>query len=88
MIAAVLILAVIVTVPLMLLAIISGTQDKYVPCKMARRMYDACCTNKYLLLVEGTGHSACYMMNEEGYANTVYKLIDNATNCVCLGGRL
>jgi len=43
---------------------IHGTEDKFVPCDMTRRAYEACTAEKMLVLVEGAGHGASYLEDE------------------------
>lgn len=43
---------------------IHGTSDRFVPCEMTREAYDACASEKHLLLVEGAGHGASFMVDQ------------------------
>ncbi len=38
-----------------------GTADKYFPCYMTKRTYEACRSRKALLLIEGADHCKCYL---------------------------
>lgn len=42
-----------------------GTDDRFVPCRMTEEAYAACASEKTLLLVEGAGHGASYLQEEE-----------------------
>lgn len=43
--------------------LIHGTADRFVPCEMSKRAYDACVSEKQLLLVDGAGHGASFLVN-------------------------
>ena len=38
-----------------------GTDDKFVPCRMTKEAYDACVSEKTLLLIEGAGHGTSFL---------------------------
>ncbi len=42
-----------------------GTGDKFVPCEMTVRAYEACRAEKELIMVENATHGACYLMEPE-----------------------
>ncbi len=44
-----------------------GEDDRFVPCYMSKRNYDACPTRKRLVSVPGAGHGMSYLMDPEGY---------------------
>ena len=44
-----------------------GTNDDYVPWEMSQAMYDACPTQKKLVLVPGAGHGLGYLVAPEDY---------------------
>lgn len=46
---------------------IHGDKDDFVPTKMVYELYDACSTEKDLLIVEGADHAKSYYINKEGY---------------------
>lgn len=48
-------------VPVLLL---HGTDDRFVPCWMTEKAYEACASDKELILVEGAGHGASYLKEE------------------------
>ena len=43
--------------------LIHGTGDRFVPCSMSRRAYDACAGERHLVLVEGAGHGASFLVD-------------------------
>ena len=47
---------------------VHGMEDKFVPCDMTRQGYDACTSEKQLLLVAGAGHGVSYFHDQVGYA--------------------
>lgn len=56
---------------------ICGESDLYVPKDMALRIYNACRSEKRLLLVPETGHAASYMRAKEEYQSAVTDFIKN-----------
>ena len=46
---------------------IHGAADDFVPAHMSQRMYDACPAVKRLVMVEGAGHGAAFLMGREQY---------------------
>ena len=49
---------------------IHGTADKFVPCEMSLKMYEACSSEiKDLLLIEGAGHGMSYLTDTKTYEN-------------------
>ena len=51
--------------------IIHGEADNFVPCYMAREIYDACRSEKELLTVPGAGHGLSYLIDSQLYEETV-----------------
>lgn len=51
---------------------IHGTADKFVPSYMTSRMYEACRSDKMLLLVDGAGHCMSYLTDRDSY-ETAYR---------------
>lgn len=47
--------------------IIHGEEDSYVPCEMSRLNYEACSSEKELLIIPGADHGMSYMIDEETY---------------------
>ena len=58
------------------LAYICGDCDRYVPLDMAMRIYNACVQDKVLLIAEGAGHAASFMMENEKYRNLIMEFIN------------
>ena len=46
---------------------IHGEDDRFVPCEMTRRCYEACRAPKYLFTVPDAGHGMGYLMDTDGY---------------------
>lgn len=42
-----------------------GTEDKFVPCGMTKSAYEACASEKTLVLIEGAGHGTSYLKEPE-----------------------
>lgn len=55
---------------------IHGTKDDFVPTYMVHELYDACSTDKDLLLVEGAGHAESYPTDSAAYEAKVKSFID------------
>ena len=55
---------------------IHGKEDHFVPCFMSEKMYKAAKGPKELLLVDGCGHAAAYMMAKEEYTAAVNRMLD------------
>ena len=55
---------------------IHGKEDHYVPCSMSEKMYEVCASPKELLLVDGCGHAAAYLMAKDEYTAAVNRLMD------------
>lgn len=50
---------------------IHGENDTYVPCDMSRRVFDACTAEKTIFTVPSAGHGLSYLVDTEGYFNTL-----------------
>ena len=50
---------------------IHGEDDRLVPCEMSRRNYEACASEKMIFTVPEAGHTLSYMVDYEGYRETV-----------------
>lgn len=46
---------------------IHGEDDKYVPCNMSHKVFDACPTEKTIFTVPRAGHGLAYLVDTEGY---------------------
>lgn len=55
---------------------ICGDRDRFVPIDMAMRIYNACTQDKELLIVEGGGHAASFMLENEKYTQLVTSFIN------------
>ena len=45
--------------------LIHGLSDDFVPCEMSKRAFEACGTEKQLILVEDAGHGTSYLTDPE-----------------------
>ena len=50
---------------------IHGEDDDFVPCDMSRQNYEACAAPKTIFTVPGAGHGLAYVIDPEGYLNTL-----------------
>lgn len=50
---------------------VHGLEDDFVPCYMTRQGYDACTSEKQLLMVAGAGHGVSYFHDPVGYSAAV-----------------
>lgn len=53
-----------------------GSEDNFVHTEMVYELYDACASEKELLVIEGAGHGEAYCMDPELYFNTVLDFLD------------
>jgi pimeloyl-ACP methyl ester carboxylesterase len=55
---------------------VHGALDQYVPCDNARRLYEACGSEKELHLFEGAGHAASHYFHRGEYNRTVFQFLE------------
>lgn len=55
---------------------IHGAADDFVPCDMTRKNYEACVSDKELVLVENAGHGMSYYVDMDKVKNGVYAFLD------------
>lgn len=55
---------------------IHGSEDTFVPTKMVRRLFDACPTDKDLLIVDGAIHARSYYVNGKACDEKIDKFIE------------
>ncbi len=48
-----------------------GDDDAYVPCEMSRLNYEACTSEKQLVIVPNAGHGLSYMLDGDGYVKAL-----------------
>lgn len=60
--------------------IIHGDDDRFVPCQMSHDNYEACASDKELLIVKGAGHGLSYCVDAASYENAVQGFIDKVMN--------
>lgn len=51
---------------------IHGEADKFVPCEMGRRAYDACVSKKSIITVPGAGHGKSYVVDRDTCLNAMH----------------
>jgi fermentation-respiration switch protein FrsA (DUF1100 family) len=61
------------SVPLML---VHGEADKFVPCEMSKRLYEACTSPKILLTIPNAGHGLSFLINPELYFEKLEKFTE------------
>lgn len=55
---------------------IHGLDDDFVPCDMSRKNYDACVSDKQILLVEKAGHGMSYYVDMKKTEEAVFAFLD------------
>jgi fermentation-respiration switch protein FrsA (DUF1100 family) len=55
---------------------IHGTADDFVPCEMTKQGFDACTSQKELLLIENAGHGTSFLVDKEAYIKTVIAFLE------------
>ena len=58
---------------------IHGDIDDFVPVWMTEKNYEACNSEKELLLVKGADHAEAYYTDTQAYENAVKKMIEKYT---------
>ena len=53
---------------------IHGEDDRFVPCEMSRRCYEACGADKRLLTVPNAGHGLGFILDNAGYVAALAEL--------------
>ena len=56
------------TVPIL---IIHGDDDRFVPCQMSQEIYDACSSDKTLVIIPKAGHGISYIIDRPKYEKSV-----------------
>ena len=56
--------------------IIHGDDDRFVPSRMSRDNYEACASQKEILIVPGAGHGLSYCVDAKAYEKAVQEFID------------
>ncbi len=60
--------------------LIHGEADNFVPCSMSKDLYDACTSEKQLVVVKGAGHAMSYVVDEKLYKKTVLDFFSKHLN--------
>lgn len=55
---------------------IHGAEDRYIPARQAKLLYDACPTDKQLVLIENSGHAAACVKGGDKYFEPVMRFAD------------
>ena len=55
---------------------IHGTADRFVPCDMTCQAYAVCASEKHLVLVEGAGHGASFLVNPNACRQALEAFLD------------
>lgn len=58
-------------------ALIHGADDDFVPSSMTEEAYNACTSDKRILIVKGAGHGVSYIKDKERYTDFVINFIDD-----------
>lgn len=64
-------------VPILL---IHGDADTFVPCGMCREIYDACNSEKEMLVIKGAGHCESFYKNQKKYEDTLTAFLEKWGN--------
>jgi len=54
---------------------IHGGADRFVPIYMVNQLYDACISEKDILVIPNAGHGDAYNTDTNGYRNKVHEFI-------------
>lgn len=55
---------------------VHGRSDDFVPCGMTQQGFDACTSEKELLLIEGAGHGVSFLVAKETYIKSVIAFLE------------
>ncbi len=56
--------------------IVHGKEDNFVPCLMSQQAYDACSSEKYLLLVDQAGHGVSFLVEPVRYKQMIVNFLN------------
>ena len=56
--------------------IIHGDDDRYVPIEMGHKIYDACASEKELVVIHGAPHAASYVVDKKTYTEAANRFIE------------
>jgi len=70
----------------LVILLIHGGSDDYVPTEMSRDNFDFCYGRKHLLIVDGAPHALSYYFDPKGYRNAVVDLFNEAES-IKTGGK-
>lgn len=60
---------------------VHGDADMFVPCYMSMENYEACTSEKDLLIVEGATHAMSFVVDKDAYMERVEKLFEHDQDC-------
>jgi pimeloyl-ACP methyl ester carboxylesterase len=55
---------------------IHGVEDRYIPVGQAKKLYEACPTDKKLILIDGAGHASASAKGKDKYFTPVFEFIE------------
>ena len=53
-----------------------GRADRFVPCEMTLRAYETCCSEKHLVVVEGAGHGASFLVDHDACTRALESFLE------------
>ena len=59
---------------------VHGRADRYIPYQTAEKLYNACPTDKELLIVDGAGHAASHLRGGKDYFDKIFAFIEKHEN--------
>lgn len=65
--------------------LVHGEDDRFVPCGMSRRNYDACAAEKTLLTVPDAGHGLSYLLEKERYESELTAFLSGIIRPTSIG---
>ena len=57
--------------------LVHGTGDDFVPYEMTQQAFDACSSEKHLLLVEGADHGVSFIKDQQTYTGMIFDFLKN-----------
>lgn len=64
--------------------LIHGEDDRFVPCDMSREIFEACTGYKLHKTFPGAGHGLSYIVDSDGYKQTVAQFAEYCLNDWCI----
>lgn len=60
---------------------VHGTDDVFVPCEFGKANYNACASEKKLVLVDGAGHGISFLIDREGCQKEIEAFFERYSTC-------